>query len=227
MNRLILKQKFMQQFDRNQIADLRVDYALKEFDINDISSDPFKQFEKWFHEAVTARVNEPNAMTLATVKPDGTPSARIVLLKGLQDHGFTFFTNYDSGKGKEMMQNHNVALVFCWLELQRQIRIEGTVEKLSAAESDVYFVSRPRKSQISAHASSQSMTLKNREELEKNYQKLENLFLDKTVTRPDNWGGYIVKPKLIEFWQGRQSRLHDRFRYIKADNMWKISRLAP
>ncbi len=217
----------MQEFNRNQIADLRVDYALKQFDIGDLNTNPFAQFETWFGEALKAQVNEPNAMTLATIKDDGTPSARIVLLKGLQEDGFTFFTNYDSHKGIEMAGNNHVALVFCWLELQRQIRIEGTVTRLPAVESDAYFASRPRGSQIGAHASSQSMVLQNRAELENSYHQCEQDFLDKPVPRPENWGGYIVKPTLIEFWQGRQSRLHDRFRYIKAENHWKISRLAP
>jgi pyridoxamine 5'-phosphate oxidase len=166
-------------------------------------------------------------MTLATVKQDGSPSARIVLLKGIQDEGFSFYTNYDSHKGIEMAQHKSVALVFCWLELQRQVRIEGTVERLPAEESDAYFASRPRNSQLGAHASNQSQLLKNRGELEQNYQIYHDLFLNKTVTRPDNWGGYLVKPNLIEFWQGRQSRLHDRFCYKKAGNTWKISRLAP
>lgn len=217
----------MEKFDKNQIADLRVDYALKQFDIDNLNSNPFQQFETWIHEAIQAQVNEPNAMTLATVKQDGSPSARIVLLKGIQDEGFSFYTNYDSHKGTEMAQNNKVALVFCWLELQRQVRIEGTVSQLSGAESDAYFATRPRNSQLGAHASNQSEVVKNREELEQNYQKYENLFLNKAVTRPNNWGGYLVKPNIIEFWQGRQSRLHDRFRYIKAKNAWEINRLAP
>jgi pyridoxamine 5'-phosphate oxidase len=217
----------MEIFKRDQIADLRVDYSLKQFDVADLNADPLLQFETWFQEAIAANVNEPNAMTLATIKEDGSPAARIVLLKGLQPEGFTFFTNYDSHKGIEMQGNTAVALVFCWLELQRQVRIEGSVTRLSAQESDSYFAVRPRKSQIGAHASKQSTILKNRAELEENFTKCEAAFLNTTVPRPENWGGYIVKPNLIEFWQGRQSRLHDRFMYIKTENNWSISRLAP
>lgn len=215
------------EFNRDQIAALRVDYALKQFDIDDLHQDPIKQFEAWIHEAITAEVNEPNAMTLATIKEDGTPSARIVLLKGIQDDGFTFFTNYDSHKGIEMLHHNRVALVFCWLELQRQVRIEGKVTKVSPQESDNYFASRPRNSQIGAHASQQSTVLNNRQELENRYALMEETFQNKTVTRPDNWGGYLVTPEIIEFWQGRQSRLHDRFRYVKKDQEWMTVRLAP
>jgi pyridoxamine 5'-phosphate oxidase len=166
-------------------------------------------------------------MTLATVKSNGTPSARIVLLKGMNDAGFSFFTNYDSHKGAQLSHNNAVALVFCWLELQRQVRIEGVVEKLSTLESDHYFDSRPRASQIGAHTSNQSATIANRTALEVEYTTIENRYLNKKIPRPENWGGYLVKPNLIEFWQGRQSRLHDRLVFERHSDSWKIDRLAP
>jgi pyridoxamine 5'-phosphate oxidase len=217
----------MSNFDSNQIANLRVEYSLKSFDISDIQENPLTQFELWLKEAIDAKANEPNAMTLATVGDDGQPSARIVLLKGIQDGGFTFYTNYESKKGQQLDKNNKVALVFCWLELQRQVRIEGTVRKLSVAESDAYFASRPRTSQIGAHASKQSYNVENRLALEKEYALFEKHFHEKTVTRPVNWGGYLVIPNLVEFWQGRQSRLHDRILFEKGEHGWKISRLQP
>lgn len=209
------------------IANLRVDYSLQSFDEKDLLADPFSQFEKWMEEAIKAEVNEPNAMTLATVKPDGSPSARIVLLKGLDDSGFTFFTNYDSAKGNQLAHNNKVALVFCWLELQRQVRIEGIAQRISPEESDAYFNSRPEASRIGAHASPQSQPIGSRQVLEDNYKKFEALFMQAPVMRPLNWGGYRVQPHAIEFWQGRKSRLHDRFLFGKQDNSWKIQRLAP
>lgn len=214
-------------FPSSMIANLRVDYTLKSFDEKDVLADPFKQFEIWMEEAIQAQVNEPNAMTLATVKPDGSPSARIVLLKGFDHRGFTFFTNYESAKGHELDINNKVALVFCWLELQRQVRIEGVAEKISAEESDAYFNSRPEGSRIGAHASPQSQIIENRQVLEENYKKFEILFQKEPVMRPLNWGGYNVKPHSIEFWQGRKSRLHDRFLFKPLNNSWKSFRLAP
>jgi pyridoxamine 5'-phosphate oxidase len=217
----------MHEFDKSQIAHLRVDYSLETFDIEDVEDNPMIQFEKWMHEAIKAKVNEPNAMTLATVKPNGTPAARIVLLKGLQDNGFSFFSNYESHKGKEIAANSNVALVFCWLELQRQVRIEGTVVKLTPEESDSYFASRPRKSQIGAFASPQSSEIINRQFLEQNFEQIEHAFIDKEITRPEHWGGYLVYPNLIEFWQGRQSRLHDRIVFHQNGTEWTKKILAP
>lgn len=211
----------------NQIANLRVDYSLKSFDEKDVKSDPFEQFSIWMEEAIEAEVNEPNAMTLATVKEDGTPSARIVLLKGFDDRGFTFFTNYQSAKGQDLARNNNVALVFCWFELQRQVRIEGVATKISEAESDAYFHSRPLGSKIGAHASPQSSVLSGREELEKAYSHFETLFSKEPVMRPEHWGGFVVNPHKIEFWQGRSSRLHDRFLFNLHENNWLVSRLAP
>ena len=219
-----------------KIADLRQDYLLQSIDISDVSQNPFEQFEKWFHEAVKSEILEPNAMTIATATPEGKPSARIVLLKGLEFHnpemqegGFVFYTNYDSKKGQEMTQNPHVALCFNWLDLQRQIRIEGIVSRISEDISTEYFNSRPKSSRIGAWASPQSKVVPNRTFLEENYQKLTEKYADtEGVPRPSHWGGYIVKPTLIEFWQGRSSRLHDRIIYSKTDiGDWKIERLAP
>lgn len=217
----------MNELSAEKIAAMRVDYSLKVFDETHVLANPIEQFKTWFTEAVNANVNEPNAMTLATVKPNYTPSARIVLLKGFNDTGFSFFTNYDSHKGEQLSLNNNVALVFCWLELQRQVRIEGTVSKLSDKENDEYFYSRPIGSQIGAIASPQSKVIAGRHILEQNYSLVESELHLKEPERPANWGGYIVKPSLIEFWQGRSSRLHDRFEFIKTGNSWTKNRLAP
>lgn len=208
-----------------EIASLRVDYTLKRFDEDDVHDNPIEQFRIWFNEAVQARVNEPNAMTLATVKSDLTPSARIVLLKGVHDEGFTFFTNYHSRKGQELEHNPNVAAVFCWLELQRQVRIEGTVTPLSDRENDEYFYSRPAGSQAGAIASFQSRVLESREELEQRHNAI--LAANEPLTRPAYWGGYLIRPVLIEFWQGRSSRLHDRLEFKLNKGIWIRNRLSP
>ncbi len=217
----------MNELTNKKISALRVDYSLKEFDETHVLSDPIKQFSVWFKEALEANVNEPNAMTIATVKPDNTPSARVVLLKGYSELGFSFFTNYNSHKGQQLIQNPNVALVFCWLELQRQVRIEGKVSKLSKQENDEYFYSRPLGSQIGAIASPQSQIIAGRHVLEQNYSVVESELHEKEPERPEHWGGFVVEPTLIEFWQGRSSRLHDRFEFTKFDNGWKHNRLAP
>ena len=218
------------------IADLRQDYQLQSLDRADVDENPIVQFSKWFDEALKSEILEPNAMTLATVSAEGKPSARIVLLKGIQtpkgineESGFVFYTNYDSHKGKDMAANPHVALCFNWLDLQRQIRIEGTVEKIDPSVSDDYFNTRPKLSRIGALASPQSQIVPNRAFLEENFNNLIEKYADtEGVPRPENWGGYIVKPNLIEFWQGRRSRLHDRICYIKQENGdWKIERLAP
>lgn len=213
--------------DKKNIADLRIDYSLKQFEEKDLIKNPMKQFETWFDEAISAKVNEPNAMTLATVKPNGKPSARVVLLKAFTNNKFIFFTNYESNKAQQIFQNPNVCIVFCWLELQRQVRIEGTVAKISDEESDTYFQSRPLGSQIGAYASPQSKILKSREELEENYAKYEALFQKQPLMRPQHWGGFEVTPTNIEFWQGRLSRLHDRFLFTKEGENWTYVRLAP
>ena len=210
------------------IADLREDYRLKSLDFTDVTTHPFPQFETWFQEAIAAEILEPNAMVLATVA-DGKPSARVVLLKGLTTEGFVFFTNYTSRKGTELAENPHAALCFNWLDLQRQVRIEGVVEKISQDKSDAYFNSRPFSSRIGAWASPQSQIISNRSILEENVVKLTQKYENtEGVPRPEHWGGYILLPTLIEFWQGRSSRLHDRIRYDKTDKGdWEMVRLAP
>jgi pyridoxamine 5'-phosphate oxidase len=209
------------------IAAIRKDYTLKSFSESDLLKNPFEQFRVWFTEAIHAEVNEPNAMTLATVKPDGSPSARIVLLKGLEDDCFVFFTNYSSNKGQQIGVNNKVALVFFWPELERQVRIEGIAEKLEEYKSDDYFKSRPMSSQIGAHASPQSLEIENRQYLEDLVVKMEELFSEQPIVRPNFWGGFKVIANSFEFWQGRSSRLHDRFIFRKSNNEWLRKRLAP
>ena len=211
----------------SNIADIRKDYKLRSLLEEDAELDAIKQFDTWWQEAIVSKVEEVNAMTLATCNKNGKPSARIVLLKGFTQEGFIFFTNYESRKGEELEENNNAALVFFWKELERQIRIEGTVKKLSAEQSDAYFIIRPEQSRISAWSSPQSRVIKNREVLEENFSKYQQQFFDGTVIRPPHWGGYIVAPDAIEFWQGRSNRLHDRLLYTLADTKWKIERLAP
>jgi pyridoxamine 5'-phosphate oxidase len=210
------------------IADIRTDYTLKSFDEKDILTNAFEQFEIWFDEAIKAEVLEPNAMTLATIRPSGFPAARIVLLKGIEANGLEFFTNYHSNKGNDLDHNNKVALVFFWPELQRQVRIVGTAQKMLDEKSDLYFNSRPLGSRIGAHASPQSKVISSRVLLEESVKKMEALFSEEPLLRPVNWGGYVVNPISFEFWQGRSSRLHDRFIYtLQTDNNWKIERLAP
>lgn len=210
-----------------QIASIRIDYTLKEFNESDLNSNPFEQFKTWMHEAISAEVNEPNAMTLATNNFSGKPAARIVLLKGINDDGFMFYTNYNSDKGKQMQSNPFAALVFFWPELQRQIRLEGHIKKVSEEESDSYFYSRPIESQIGAHASPQSEPIAGRHIIEDKLEELKNLFSEQPIIRPIHWGGYILIPDMFEFWQGRASRLHDRFKFFVEDAVWKSQRLAP
>ncbi len=210
------------------VADIRVDYTLKSFDEKDLQKNPYDQFKLWFDEALKAEVLEPNAMTLATIGIDHYPSARIVLLKGIESNGFKFFTNFDSNKGVQLEKNNKVALVFFWPELQRQVRIVGNCFKIADEQSDLYFNSRPFGSRIGAHASPQSQVIESRLLLEERVKKMEELFAKEPLLRPSNWGGYIVIPKSFEFWQGRSSRLHDRFMFeLKQNNTWQIDRLAP
>lgn len=214
--------------EQKDIENLRQDYVAASLSEKDVDANPVRQFDKWFNEAINAKVYEPNAMTLATATPDGRPSARVVLLKGFSDDGFKFYTNYLSRKGRELAKNPNAALVFLWGDMERQIRIEGTIEKLDKWYSEKYFHSRPKKSQIGAVASPQSQEIDGREQLEARMQELEAQYADSEVPKPAHWGGYILKPRMIEFWQGRRSRLHDRIVYKKTDNKnWKIVRLAP
>ncbi len=210
------------------IADIRRDYKLKSLDETDMAADPFSQFTHWWQEAVNSDIDEVNAMTLATATTTGFPSARIVLLKGYSESGFIFFSNYLSHKGKELQDNPYAALVFFWKELERQIRIEGTVEKISGEESDRYFQTRPLLSRIGAWASPQSENVKDRNIIEHKFADMEKQFGTADIPRPPHWGGYIVKPRLFEYWQGRRSRLHDRIQYtIDSAGRWQMERLAP
>ncbi|MBE9221342.1 pyridoxamine 5'-phosphate oxidase [Cyanobacterium stanieri LEGE 03274] len=193
----------------------------------DILPNPFQQFHLWLEEAINAQQKEPNAMTIATINKDGKPSARIVLLKNLDERGFVFFTNYDSQKGQDLTANPYASLVFWWGELERQVRVEGEVEKITPAESDEYFNVRPQGSKLGAWASPQSQVIPNREVLDNNLKNLEEEYQGKTVPRPNHWGGFRVIPQKIEFWQGRANRLHDRLCYTLKDNQWIIERLAP
>jgi pyridoxamine 5'-phosphate oxidase len=211
----------------NNIADIRKDYKLKSLLETDVAKDAFEQFNQWWNEALESNIDEVNAMTLATVDADGKPSARIVLLKGIDENGFHFFTNYESDKAKNIAANQNVAIIIFWKELERQIRIEGIATKLSDAESDTYYFSRPVDSQIGAWSSPQSNVITSRTILEENVEATKARFETEKITRPSFWGGYAVNPTSIEFWQGRSNRLHDRLKYTKQNTEWKIERLAP
>ena len=211
-----------------KIADIRKDYSHKSLEETEIESNPIKQFGNWWKEALEANITEVNAMTVATSSADGMPSARIMLLKGFSEKGFIFFTNYNSFKGRQLTENPRVCLVFFWKELERQVRITGIIEKTSNAENDAYFQSRPKASQVGAITSPQSQVIESRQWLDDRYKKLTEQSEKIAIQRPLHWGGYLVKPVIIEFWQGRPGRLHDRIQYsLLDDGSWKIERLAP
>ncbi len=212
----------------SDLADLRKEYMQRGLDEARMDPDPIRQFQVWLDAAVASAHPEPNAMTVATATPDGAPSARMVLLKGLDQRGFVFFTNYDSRKGAELAANPRAALIFFWVLLERQVRVEGRVERVSAEESDAYFHSRPLGSQIGAAASPQSQVIASRETLDRVYRALEQTWAGREIPRPPHWGGFRVAPQVIEFWQGRPSRLHDRLRYTRQPGgEWRMERLAP
>ena len=208
---------------------LRNEYHGAGLDPGDFAEDPIIQFERWMEEAIARKVREPNAVHLATADAEGRPSGRIVLLRDFSDRGFSFFTSYSSRKGEELEQNNHAAMTFFWNELYRQVRIGGKVYRLPAEESDAYFMSRPRQSQISALVSQQSRELDNRAMLERMAAEAEEKYRDRPVPRPENWGGYYLAPDYVEFWQGREHRLHDRLRYIKTESgkSWGIRLLYP
>lgn len=209
------------------LADLRKDYTLHGLLENEVAPCPFIQFGRWFGDAVNAKVTEPNAMTLATSTAHGAPSARIVLLKSFDERGFTFFTSYEGRKAAELDENPRAALVFYWPDLERQVRVEGEVRKVSRLESEEYFLSRPLGSRIGAWASKQSSVMKGREELETRWQEIEKRHAGSSVPLPETWGGYRLWPNAIEFWQGRPSRMHDRILYERNGTFWGIKRLGP
>lgn len=211
----------------DNIASIRKNYALKTLSEHDVFPDPIRQFQQWWDEAIHSNIDEVNAMTLATASADGVPSARIVLLKGLDQEGFRFFTNYESLKGQQLAENPKACLVFFWKELERQVRVTGLVSRVPDAESDAYFHSRPAGSQVGAIVSPQSHVIESREWLDLQYQRVEKE-VGKSPERPGYWGGYLVKPVIVEFWQGRPSRLHDRLQYsLQESGDWIIERLAP
>jgi pyridoxamine 5'-phosphate oxidase len=209
--------------------DLRIDYGRAQLDEEDLAADPFQQFARWFDDARKAGILEANAMTLATADPSGVPSARIVLLKEFDARGFTFHTNYDSRKGRELAANPRAALVIYWQPLERQVRVEGTVQRVTPEESEAYFRTRPPAAQVGAWVSQQSRPITSRAELERLNQELTQKFAGGPVPRPEHWGGLRVVPDAVEFWQGRPSRLHDRLLYTRTDDVrgWKVQRLSP
>jgi pyridoxamine 5'-phosphate oxidase len=210
------------------LAELRHEYALGALRKADVDPDPIRQFQRWLQEAIAAQLPEPNAMTLATADRTGRPYARVVLLKDCDASGFVFFTNYRSDKGRQLTENPRAALVFLWLELERQVRIEGAVGKIPPAESEAYFRIRPREGRLGALASRQSQVVASREILDQRYQQLDAQFPDDNIPMPSQWGGYRVKPDLLEFWQGRHGRMHDRLRYrLQPGGVWLLERLEP
>ena len=211
----------------DRLARLREEYTRAGLGESDVDPNPIEQFRGWFGEALAADLHEPNAMTLATATPDGRPSARVVLLKGFDERGFVFYTNYEGRKSTEIEANPRAALVFYWGELERQVRVEGRVSRVPDEASDAYFAERPRGSQLGAWASEQSRPVRDRGALEERLRELEGEYEGREVPRPPFWGGYRVEPETIEFWQGRENRLHDRLRYHRAGELWRRERLQP
>jgi pyridoxamine 5'-phosphate oxidase len=222
-----IRKKGIKSINMN-LADIRKEYSSRSLDEQSVHADPFAQFSQWMAEAIEGGILEPTAMNLATVASNGRPSARIVLLKGIEGGGFVFYTNYTSRKGVELMATPFACLTFQWLEMERQVRIEGQVSKVEGAVSDQYFASRPRGSQIGAYASPQSQPVPSRAFLENRFEAMQQQFgNEEPIERPAHWGGYRLVPDTIEFWQGRPSRLHDRVRYTLQHGLWTIDRLAP
>lgn len=208
-------------------ASRRVEYKTAGLDRADLARDPITQWHRWYENATSAEVTEPNAMTVATVDSQGVPDARVVLVQEVDENGFVFYTNYDSVKSMQLLVHPVASAVFVWLDLHRQVRLRGTVKRVSAQQSDKYFDSRPRESQLGAWASPQSQVIADRGEIEARLAQMRDKFVDQIVPRPKFWGGWSIIPTEIEFWQGRPSRLHDRFRYTKQDSNWQLERLAP
>jgi pyridoxamine 5'-phosphate oxidase len=209
------------------LFDLKEEFISETFDEKNVPNTPIMLFKLWFGEAAAVKIFEPNAAILATVNSKGMPSARVLLIKSFSEEGFTFFTNYESKKGRQLEKNKNAAMVFHWPDLERQVRIEGLVEKLSPKDSDRYFETRPTGSRLGAWASPQSEIIEGRAWLEGKHNEFRQKFKKGEIPRPINWGGYILKPNLMEFWQGRQNRLHDRLEYFQEEGKWKLRRLAP
>jgi pyridoxamine 5'-phosphate oxidase len=212
--------------NERDLSALRREYAAGGLDESDLQDEPMAMFRSWMHDVVVAGLHEPNAMVVATADSSGAPSARMVLLKALDERGFVFFTNYESRKAAELLANPRCALLFCWHELERQVRVEGEAHQLSGAENDAYFATRPRASQLGAWASPQSQVVAGRPQLDAAYDEVAARFPDQVPT-PDHWGGFRVRPAAVEFWQGRRGRMHDRLRYRRVDDAWAVERLAP
>ncbi len=210
-----------------KLFDFREEYKTGELNESGVKANPIEQFQLWLQAAIDSKIPEPNAMTIATCTANGKPSARVVLLKEINKSGFVFFTNYLSRKGRELLENPFAALVFDWHSIERQVRVEGRVERLPVHDSDTYFNERPREAQIGAWSSQQSKILNNREELEQRQVSFEEKFNNRKIFRPSNWGGFILLPATIEFWQGRPGRLHDRLVYLRTEEGWTLHRLAP
>lgn len=212
---------------KKDISDIRREYLGDPLKKEEMKNNPVDQFKQWFNQALEADLIDANAMVLTTVSPEGKPSARTVLFKGIGKGGFRFYTNYESLKGQNIAKNPNVSLLFRWAELERQVRVRGKAEKLTKEESEAYFKKRPRPSQISAWTSKQSREVESRNALEQRFEKIKKRFENQEIPLPDYWGGFLVKPRQIEFWEGRPSRLHDRILYTKKEDGWELSRLAP